>query len=273
MKTLTLDFLGKDSVHYKKDIQLPDDIYAALKEVWEKSNEGEEVFKHAGSKEVGDFLNKIHPGISPKQLRTAKCNEVLIENLRKATDSKGNPISKDSSDLEKYQAIYKANLQIATTLNHQKNVSKNYKEQETKMKDKVSSSKDKLDALKKKQDIELKELDKKEADIKERYKNLPKIKKEKLAGIKTKREKLKARIEKANKDIEKAKMNLQKKKETKDINLGTSLAAYASPKIIYSWCKDVGLDIKKIYTAALQTKFDYAKDTPEDYWRDYGKEA
>lgn len=273
MKTLRLKFCGKDSVMYDKEIQLPDEIYAALKEVWEKSNNGEEVFKHAGSKEVGDFLNKIQPGISPKQLRTAKCNEVLIDNLRKATDSKGNPISKDSTDLEKYNAIYKANLQIATTLNHQKNVSKNYKEQEAKMKDKVTASKDKLNALKEKQEKELKELEKKEAEIKERYKDLPKIKKEKLANIKTKKDKLEARIKKANIDIEKAKMNLQKKKETKDVNLGTSLAAYASPKIIYSWCKDIGLDINKIYTSALQTKFDYAKDTSEDYWRNYGKEA
>ena len=271
MKTLTLQFIGKDSVPFKKDIQLPDDIYESLKKVWEKSKDGEEVFKHAGSKEVGDFLNKIQPGISPKQLRTAKCNEVLIENLRKATDSKGNLISKESTDLEKYQAIYKANLQIATTLNHQKNVSKNYKEQEAKMKDKVTASKDKLNALKEKQSIKLEELEKKEAEIKERYKDLPKTKKEKLTEIKIKKEKLKAQIERANNNIEKAKMNLQKKKETKDVNLGTSLAAYASPKIIYSWCKDVGLDINKIYTTALQTKFDYAKDTSEDYWRNYGK--
>lgn len=272
MKKIQLKFCGKDSVMYDKEIELPDEIYNELKSLWENTEEGKKVFSHAGSKEVGDFLNKIQPGISPKQLRTAKCNEVLIDNLRKATDSKGKPISKDSSDLEKYQAIYKANLQIATTLNHQKNVSKNYKEQETKMKDKVSASKDKLEVLKEKQAIKLQEFDKKEAEIKERYKDFPKIKKEKLEELKMKKEKLKLQLEKANAAIEKAKLNLQKKKETKDINLGTSLAAYASPKIIYSWCKDVNLDINKIYTKALQTKFDYAQDTPEDYWRNYGKE-
>ena len=271
MKTITLQFCGKDSVPYKKDIQLPDEIYDELKKVWNNAKNGEEVFKHANSGDVSNFLNKIQEGLTPKQLRTAKCNEVLIENLRKAVDSKGNPISKDSSDLDKYQAIYKANLQIATTLNHQKNVSKNYKEQEAKMKDKVTASKDKLNALKEKQSIKLEELEKKETEIKEKYKDLPKIKKEKLADIKAKKDKLKAQIERANNNIERAKINLQKKKETKDINLGTSLGAYASPKIIYSWCKDVGLDINKIYSAALQTKFDYAKDTSEKYWRNYGQ--
>lgn len=194
MKTINLDFLGKDSVRYCKDIELPDEVYDELKKLADMKNPGEEIFDRATSADVSAFLNEVHQGISPKVLRTAKCNKVLVENLKKQQ------VSKDATPSEKVRAMYRANLEIAKTLNHQKNVAKNFKEQEKKAE-------------------------------------------------------------------EKAEFNLTKKQETKDINLGTSLAAYADSRVIFSWCNDVGLDPKMIYTKALLEKFSDAADTPASFWK------
>ena len=67
--------------------------------------------------------------------------------------------------------------------------------------------------------------------------------------------------------IEKAKFNLTKRQETKDINLGTSLGAYADYRIIYSWCNDMKLDPKNIYSKGLRDKSAAFSGTDKDFWK------
>jgi hypothetical protein len=90
-------------------------------------------------------LKELNPNISPKVLRTAKCNKVLVDELKKQK------VDENSTDAEKVRAMYRANLEIAKTLNHQKNVAKNFKEQEEKAKEKVTASQDKMVEVKAKQ--------------------------------------------------------------------------------------------------------------------------
>lgn len=261
MKTINLDFLGKDSVRYCKDIELPDEVYDELKKLADMKNPGEEIFDRATSADVSAFLNEVHQGISPKVLRTAKCNKVLVENLKKQQ------VSKDATPSEKVRAMYRANLEIAKTLNHQKNVAKNFKEQEKKAEEKVDNQKQSLKDLVKKQKEKLEKIAADEKDVKVKYEKMPKIRAEKLSKLQERRQKLEAQVAKAEARIEKAEFNLTKKQETKDINLGTSLAAYADSRVIFSWCNDVGLDPKMIYTKALLEKFSDAADTPASFWK------
>lgn len=261
MKKFTLSFIGKDSVPFTREIELPDEIYDEFKKLYDAANSGEEIFNKVNSADVSKFLNEAHKGISPKVLRTAKCNEVLVENLKKQN------VDKNSTEAEKIRAIYRANLEIAKTLNHQKNVAKNFKEQETKAQEKVEKQQDNLKKLAEVQTEKLAKLDEDAKKIKKQYANMPAIKASKLEKIDEKRAKLQTQLDKANARIEKAEFNLTKKQETKDINLGTSLGAYADFRIIMSWCKDIGLDPSKIYTKALLEKGNWAKDTPASYWK------
>jgi hypothetical protein len=261
MKKIHLNFCGKDSVIYDRDIEVPDEIYDEFKKLYDAAGNGEEIFDKISSADVSAFLNEVHPGISPKVLRTAKCNKVLVDELKKQD------VDENSTTSEKIRAMYHANLQIAKTLNHQKNVAKNQKEQEKKAEEKVENSQTKLEELKKKQEEKLEKLDAEEKRIKENYKNMPSIKKDKLAALKEKREKLKIQLAKANERIEKAKFNLTKRQETKDINLGTSLGAYADYRIIYSWCNDMKLDPKNIYSKGLRDKSAVFSGTDKDFWK------
>lgn len=261
MKKFHLEFLGKDSVKYARDIEVPDEIYDEFKKLYDAAGNGQEIFDKVSSADVSAFLNEVHPGISPKVLRTAKCNKVLVDELKKQD------VDEKSSTAEKVRAIYRANLEIAKTLNHQKNVAKNQKEQEQKAEDKVKATENKLEEIKAKQQEKIAKLDEEEKRIKSVYAKMPVIKKEKLAKLKEKREKLEKQLEKQNERIEKAQFNLTKRQETKDINLGTSLGAYADYRIIYSWCNDMKLDPKNIYSKGLRDKSASFANTSKDFWK------
>lgn len=261
MKKIHLNFCGKDSVVYDRDIEVPDSIYEELKKLYDAAGKGEEIFSQVSSADVSAFLNEVHPGISPKVLRTAKCNKVLVDELKKQN------VNEKSSTSEKVRAIYRANLEIAKTLNHQKNVAKNQKEQEQKAEDKVKASEDRLKEIKAKQQEKIAKLDEEEKKVKSVYAKMPAIKKEKLAKLKEKREKLETQLEMQNERIEKAQFALTKRQETKDVNLGTSLGAYADYRIIYSWCNDMKLDPKNIYSKGLRDKSASFANTSKDFWK------
>lgn len=261
---INLRFCGKDSVWFDRDIEVPQEIYEEFKKLTAGKKSDEKIFL-VDAHDVKNFLDEVCPGISPKVLRTAKCNQVLVNNLKELTPKDCSKLS----DNEKIRIIYKANLEIAKTLNHQKNVAKNQKEQETKASDRVDASKARLEETKKKQIEKLQKIEAEEVKAKEVYGKMPTLLKEKLAKIAEKREKLQAQLERQNASIEKAEFNLQKRKETADIALGTSLANYADPKIVASWSNYVDLPIEKIYSKSMAAKFDYAIGTDKDYWLDY----
>jgi len=91
------------------------------------------------------------------------------------------------------------------------------------------------DALQKKKDM-LKKIDE----------TSPKTEKQKLK-LKDRKEKIKLTIDLAGK--------------TRDYNLGTSLRNYIDPRIFKAWTDEVKADWEKLYTAALQKKFLWVKNT------------
>lgn len=263
MKELSLHFLGKDSVLYDKRIELPDEVYDTIASIIGGKKQDEEVFDKISSGDVSNLLKSIYgDAISPKVLRTAKCNMTLIDALKREN------VSKKDSEADKIRALYRANLEIAKTLNHQKNVAKNQKEQESKLKEKALLQRDKLEALRENQKAQLEKIraDKKKAKI--ALKSKPDLLKARLEALKEREAKMKLQLEKAEERIDKAKFNLEKKRETADINLGTSLASYADFRVVYSWCKDVGLDPKKVYNKSLFERSQWAADTPASFWKE-----
>ncbi|MGI0082768.1 MAG: DNA topoisomerase I [Nitrosopumilaceae archaeon] len=74
--------------------------------------------------------------------------------------------------------------------------------------------------------------------------------KETVPKTEKQREKLKLREEKMKLTIELA-------EKTRDYNLGTSLRNYIDPRVFKAWTDQVGLEWEKLYTAALQKKFQW----------------
>jgi len=59
------------------------------------------------------------------------------------------------------------------------------------------------------------------------------------------------------------------KKKTRGIALGTSKLNYSDPRIGISWCKDNGVDIKRLYTPALQARFAWAVEVKDNFYKKY----
>jgi hypothetical protein len=258
-----LSFCGKDSVMYDNTIEVPKNVYDQFQKILAGKSADQKLFK-VGSGEVNAFLNGLQKGTTAKNLRTVVSNETLINNLKTKT------VTKQSTEAEKIRAIFEANLEIAKTLNHQKNVSKTYKESETKVKERVAATKTRLKELKAKQKEKLDKLDEKAAGYRVAFKG-QKLLNEKLAEVSAAKTKLIAQIDRAKTAIERAELNLDKKKLTKDINLGTSLSAYADFRVILSYLKYIDLPISKIFTAGqLKNISNFTdKNIDENWWKSY----
>jgi len=256
---ITFDFLGKDSVRDYRTINIDPIVFNELKKRWNQNKPNNKIFKTC---DVNGYLKKIHPGATVKNLRTVVCNEILVNNLKQKK------VSKDSTEAEKLRAIFEANLEIAKTLNHQKNVGKNQKEGEEKIAERVKKAKARVKTLKVKHEEKIAKLNDKLNKYRIAYKGM-KILKEKENEIAEAKIKLTTQMERAKTAIEKTEFALDKKKLTKDISLGTSLAAYADPKLLYSYLKSIELPIEKIYTQSLRKAFVWAENIDSEYWRTY----
>ena len=261
MKKIRLNFIGKDSVPYDNTIEIPEEIYSVIEAI-QNRGKTDEMFPNADAGSVKDFLSQVQKGITPKSLRTVVCNEVLINELKKKN------ITKENTEAEKLRAIFEANLEIAKTMNHQKNVSKNQKEGEQKATERVKKCKERIKTLKAKHKEQIAKLDAQIAKFRIALKG-QKLLKVKLAEIEEKKTKLTAQMERAVRAAEKAEFASDKKKLTKDIALGTSLAAYADPQLLYSYLKYIDLPIEKIYTPGARRSFSWAESVDENYWRTY----
>ena len=65
------------------------------------------------------------------------------------------------------------------------------------------------------------------------------------------------KIEKLKQREEKLKLVLELTEKTRDYNLGTSLRNYIDPRVVKAWSDSVGLEWEKLYTSALQKKFQW----------------
>ena len=106
------DFLGKDSVRWQKDVELPEHVVKNLVEFISQSKS--EIFEGIQSKNVNEFLSAVVSGISAKVFRTYHASKIVDEYLKKEKVSKT-----DTDDYKKYVAAM-ANLQAAIVCNHKR---------------------------------------------------------------------------------------------------------------------------------------------------------
>jgi DNA topoisomerase-1 len=105
------DFLGKDSVRWQKEVELPEQVVKNLREFISQKSE---IFEGIRSENVNEFLSVIVPGISAKVFRTFHASKVVDDYLKKEKVDKT-----DAADYKKYVATM-ANLQAAVVCNHKR---------------------------------------------------------------------------------------------------------------------------------------------------------
>lgn len=92
-------------------------------------------------------------------------------------------------------------------------------------------------------------------------------KKDVLKKLKESKPKTEKQAEKLKQREEKLKLTIELTEKTKDYNLGTSLRNYVDPRVVKAWSDQVGLEWEKLYTSALQKKFQWITKV-ETNWKE-----
>lgn len=134
---ITIDFIGKSSIQFKKKFKVEEIVYRNLQQLCENNSE---LFPDVNAISLNNYLKTLLPDLTAKVFRTYKASSILEKELDKN-------IQKDSGQIhEKKLAYDKVNIKVAKELNHKKmggsdaRVEK-LKEKITELKDKKSKSK------------------------------------------------------------------------------------------------------------------------------------
>jgi DNA topoisomerase I len=157
--TVEFDFLGKDSVPWKKtDSPLPQ-VLENLEEFKKGKSPDTEIFHEVTSSMVNQFLSSIVPGLTAKVFRTWHATDTAKRTLEsKSVES--------MDDIDKLYHAKEANLQAAMFCNHQRTLPKTWQQSYEKKKQKLEE----VRARGKKDDKKLKKLER-ELDFYVRAKN------------------------------------------------------------------------------------------------------
>jgi DNA topoisomerase-1 len=268
--SVTLDFLGKDSIRYHNKVaNLDINAIRNLKEFIQGKNKGDLVFDGITSKDINEFLGIVMLKLTAKQFRTATGSTLLANELRKQNVEKSQKMGR------KLEAFTEANLEVALKLNHQSAVSTAYENSLDNMKHKVGELKQQLKRIKDEADIEIK---KAEITREERqsYANnrwtgaeLDQAIRRARKSCKNVRLRWDAKVAKLKERIDSLQTKTTIKEKTKGVALGTSKLNYADPRIPISWCKDNDVEISRIYPVTAQKKFSWAMDVNTDFYKKY----
>lgn len=226
---MKLDFLGKDSIRYIKTFIVCPPVYNNLSEFMQNKSGKEQLFDKINSQDINKYLQSFMKDLTAKVFRTFNASYLFQKEINKIS-KKAMDIPDD--DTQKINMLLngfnKANIKVAILCNHQKQVSKTFKQQIERIDEQIKNQRKRLRKIKK---------------IKKNEERIKKIK-DKIAELK------------ARKDM---------KIQLKSISLETSKANYIDPRITVAFIKRHNLDINKIFSKALQNKFQWAFEVDENY--------
>ena len=257
-----LEFVGKDSVFYSETMEVEPTVYEQFSKQLSGKKSSDKIYDLATSSTVNAYLKSIYDGeISPKLFRTAKGSGLLAEEIQKRE-------WKNLTDKEFKNNLMECCLQTSLLLNHHKTVTEEQKEKATKSaENKIESAKNALTRTKESVEKKLAKLKKDKKDFKDCLEG--KLLEEKLNEIKIKEKELKDKISNAEKKYNDILKEVDFKQSTLDVNLGTALNAYSTPKLPMSLCKYADKDPSIIYSKTQLKKFEWAKKVSKDFWRKY----
>lgn len=153
---ITLDFLGKDSVHFHKDFRVPEAIYNNFKEFTRGKKGSELIFNLISANEINTYLKTIDREFKAKVFRTRLASIIMYNALKKLKIDK-----EDRDNKAKVKLLFnKANANVAEVLNHTRTASKKAREKVVKDQEKLKELEKERKKLKKEGD-DLDKIDKK----------------------------------------------------------------------------------------------------------------
>jgi DNA topoisomerase-1 len=237
---ISLDFLGKDSVRYVNTVKIDPDVFVVINKFIKGKKPSEELFDLINPSMLNIYLKSMMEDLTAKVFRTYNASELFQVELNNIDKEIGKFDKKE--DAEKINLILdmynRANIKVAMLCNHQKNVSKSFNEQVSKINDKIKELKNKK-----------RELEKEYSDTEN----------------KEKRKKIKEKINKIKSQIKLTENKKELKVELKNLSLTTSKTNYIDPRITIAFFKKHNLPLEKIFTKTLIDKFFWAMDVGKDW--------
>jgi DNA topoisomerase-1 len=149
--TAEFRFLGKDSVLWHKEIELPPLVQVTLAELIRtarppaSSGNGNgreahptrdlpQLFPDIGSRNVNAFLSRIHPGLSAKVFRTHHATQAVLQSLEDADVDVGDP------EFVKWRAVVAANREAAVLCNHTRKEGGNWDERKARFQERLDKA-------------------------------------------------------------------------------------------------------------------------------------
>jgi len=268
-------FLGKDSVPWHKAANLPPEVVRELAQLIDNARspnrttrngrshptrDRPQIFPDVRSRNVNAFLSEIIPGLTAKVFRTYHASSTVRRYLSQAK------ISREDPDWKKKNAAKRANLHAAVVCNHTKQVPKGWTARLKRFRERQQNAQERVEKAKENlihRQERLKELVAKQQDKLEQLtaqgKPIPRGKNRPyLSSIATARrsvETAKQRLARAIDAKAKLKDQVSLAKQTRTLNLSTSLKSYIDPRIYRDWGRQVAFDWKDYYPKTLQRKF------------------
>jgi len=133
---VSFDFLGKDSVRWQREVELPEVVVQNINE-FKGEAEGRDqseatIFEGIRSEQVNGFLSQVMKGLTAKVFRTYHASSVVKNSLDKAN------VTKEETALRKKNVATMANLEAAIICNHKRKPPKNWEESLTKKADRLT---------------------------------------------------------------------------------------------------------------------------------------
>jgi DNA topoisomerase-1 len=139
---IKLDFLGKDSVRYVRTFTVDEQVYKNLNDLKKDKNKDDDIFDKIKTSDLNEYLKTFMDGLTAKVFRTYNASNLFANELDTITKKYSEYDKDDKYDLL-LDGFNKANAKVALLCNHQKNISKNFSEQTTKLKDQIKELKEK----------------------------------------------------------------------------------------------------------------------------------
>uniref|UniRef100_A0A3Q4AAV0 DNA topoisomerase I n=1 Tax=Mola mola TaxID=94237 RepID=A0A3Q4AAV0_MOLML len=226
------DFLGKDSIRYYNKVPIIKKVFKNLKLFLENKQPGDDLFDRLNTNMLNKHLSSLMPGLTAKVFRTYNASTTLQQQLKELTN-------KSNSVAEKLLSYNRANRAVAILCNHQRAPPKSFDQSMANLQAKIDARKEQLSLAK----TELKQA-KKEAKTKGSSDT-------KLQTYRCKEQLLKMEVQATDRE------------ENKQIALGTSKLNYLDPRISVAWCKNMEVQVDKIYNKSQRDKFAWAIDMTE----------
>eukprot|EP01101_Sappina_pedata_P008097 TRINITY_DN4424_c0_g1_i1.p1 TRINITY_DN4424_c0_g1~~TRINITY_DN4424_c0_g1_i1.p1 ORF type:complete len:811 (-),score=412.86 TRINITY_DN4424_c0_g1_i1:78-2510(-) len=282
--TLTLDFLGKDSMRYTNTVEVDPQVFKNLNDYVKGKKPQDDLFESLTTTQLNSHLTTMMDGLTAKVFRTYNASITLQKELENTP--------KDLTLVEEKVLFYnRANLKVAILCNHQRSLPKAHNEQMGKIDLEIKQLEEHRGVLEKhivdlkkgkvreytavlstiipkKKKATVASQEEPKTDSKKRKREEEEEEEEgeqKLVKLPSDVEKTKSQITKLNERIRKHEIKKTEKDDLKTVALGTSKINYLDPRITAAWCKANDVPIDRIFAKTLREKFPWALDVNEDY--------